>query len=296
MRYFTAYWKNDTWEDHEVGDPIPYAASSHFGRCGVSRGDLVFIITNSNGCLHIGAVVEVSDVLNREQALRTLGDKIWPASHYIRTETPPLFTPDRQVPSSVAREIQFVGDKKIVFRGSVIDRQTLRGVRELTAESAARLLRLAGVHPSRYAPGRTRPGRTVPDRAVTMREAIGKFRCAQGIFRKRVVALDSECRVTGESDLSLLRASHIKPWRDSTTTERQDGHNGLLLAPHVDLLFDQGHISFADDGQMLVKDPSTIQVLKRWGITYPKKVRPFTEGQRRYLQHHRAAHEYDAPT
>jgi predicted restriction endonuclease len=50
----------------------------------------------------------------------------------------------------------------------------------------------------------------------------------------------------------LLRASHVKPWRECTDKERLDPHNGLLLGAHLDALFDKGLITFDDNGSMLV--------------------------------------------
>ena len=53
---------------------------------------------------------------------------------------------------------------------------------------------------------------------------------------------DSKCAVTGLAIPELLKASHIKPWKDSTDEERLDIFNGLLLAPHLDAAFDRGFI------------------------------------------------------
>lgn len=39
---------------------------------------------------------------------------------------------------------------------------------------------------------------------------------------------------------ALLRASHAKPWKDSSDAEHLDVYNGLLLAVHLDALFDRG--------------------------------------------------------
>jgi len=50
--------------------------------------------------------------------------------------------------------------------------------------------------------------------------------------------------VTGLAMSKLLRASHIKPWAAcAADAERLDVYNGLLLAPHLDALFDAGLIS-----------------------------------------------------
>ncbi|HET9245398.1 MAG TPA: HNH endonuclease signature motif containing protein, partial [Xanthobacteraceae bacterium] len=51
---------------------------------------------------------------------------------------------------------------------------------------------------------------------------------------------------------AALRASHIKPWRESSDRERLDPANGLLLTANLDALFNDGLIAFDDEGQMLV--------------------------------------------
>jgi 5-methylcytosine-specific restriction protein A len=52
----------------------------------------------------------------------------------------------------------------------------------------------------------------------------------------------------------LLKASHIKPWRDSDNAERLDIYNGLLLIPNLDSAFDKGYISFDDGGKIIISD------------------------------------------
>jgi hypothetical protein len=55
----------------------------------------------------------------------------------------------------------------------------------------------------------------------------------------------------GITDPALLRASHIVPWSDCNDDQRLDVHNGLLLSALWDATFDQGLVSFADDGAPL---------------------------------------------
>ena len=81
-------------------------------------------------------------------------------------------------------------------------------------------------------------GRT--DIGATTKSRLVKSRLGQGIFKDNVRRNEKGCRVTGVTDLKHLRASHIKPWRDSSDEEKLDGCNGLLLAPHIDHLFDMG--------------------------------------------------------
>lgn len=114
-------------------------------------------------------------------------------------------------------------------------------------------------------------------------------RRGQGLFRDRVAELEPACRITGVRHPDYLRASHIKPWRDADNDERLDGHNGLLLTPSVDHLFDRGFISFRDNGELLVSPVAHGDSLRRLGIE-PKSERnvgKFAREQRSYLEYHR---------
>lgn len=51
-----------------------------------------------------------------------------------------------------------------------------------------------------------------------------------------------------------LVASHIKPFIVSDTDEAYDVNNGLLLSRNMDILFDQGYISFSELGKILYID------------------------------------------
>jgi putative restriction endonuclease len=88
--------------------------------------------------------------------------------------------------------------------------------------------------------------------AETERQALIKSRIGQGNFREDLIRLWGTCSLTGQKNVSLLKASHIKPWRDSTNFERLDPYNGLLLTPNHDLLFDLGLIAFRDDGSIII--------------------------------------------
>jgi putative restriction endonuclease len=79
---------------------------------------------------------------------------------------------------------------------------------------------------------------------ATERQALVKSRIGQGPFREALVKRwDGRCAVTGFAIVKLLRASHIKPWRDSNHAERLDPYNGLLLAPGYDAAFDLRDLS-----------------------------------------------------
>lgn len=124
----------------------------------------------------------------------------------------------------------------------------------------------------------------------TEKEAIVKSRRGQGRFRTNLMSIEKKCRITGVSDPRLLKASHIKPWRAcETNSERLDGNNGLLLSPSVDHLFDNGFITFADDGQMILSTKIAPDQLEKLGIMTdaPVNVGKFSSEQAQYLRFHR---------
>lgn len=129
----------------------------------------------------------------------------------------------------------------------------------------------------------------------TTREALIQARRGQGRFRKRVMEVEAACRLTGVDDERLLVASHIKPWAECSNEKRLDGYNGLMLAPHVDHLFDRGWISFADDGRLLVSpELEKKEVMKRWGLAHPSDPKPFKPKQAAFLADHRARFGFKA--
>lgn len=122
-------------------------------------------------------------------------------------------------------------------------------------------------------------------------------RIGQGGFRRDVLELwDGRCAVTACDCSELLRASHIKPWRDSNHRERHDPQNGLPLVANLDALFDRGLLSFADDGTALYADDLDIAALVEAGVI-GKQVqlsRPITNAQAMYLQDHRRRFGFEA--
>lgn len=88
---------------------------------------------------------------------------------------------------------------------------------------------------------------------ATQRQALIQARIGQGRFRAEVTKMWGKgeiCALTGISLPQMLIASHILPWRDADDAQRLDPANGLLLAAHVDALFDRHLLSFeqARDG------------------------------------------------
>ena len=130
-------------------------------------------------------------------------------------------------------------------------------------------------------------GRT--DISTTTKDQLVKSRRGQGLFKANVRLNEKGCRVTGVIDPQHLRASHIKPWKDSTDEEKLNGCNGLLLAPHIDHLFDMGLISFSDSGYLLISPKLDRGVLAKWGILETLNVGKFNTKQSVFLEYHRQA-------
>lgn len=123
----------------------------------------------------------------------------------------------------------------------------------------------------------------------TERTALVIARRGQGRFKSNVSRLEKQCRVTMVDRTVHLRASHLKPWRDSSNDERLDGENGLLLTPTIDHLVDRGFISFENSGDLLISPVAHMPSLNRMGIVTDKSVNigGFTEGQKYYMEYHR---------
>jgi len=81
------------------------------------------------------------------------------------------------------------------------------------------------------------------------KNTLKKAREGQGKYRQLILEeFPAGCIITKINDERLLIASHIKPWIDSNDEEKIDRYNGLLLSPTFDRLFDQGFITFQNDG------------------------------------------------
>jgi hypothetical protein len=125
------------------------------------------------------------------------------------------------------------------------------------------------------------------DIGPTARAQLISARRGQGVYRKNLEALETGCKVTGITNSRHLRASHMKPWRASTDFEKLDGNNGLLLSPHLDHLFDQGFVSFEDNGRLLLSPDLPDCVVAAWHVPVGQNCGIFRREQLPYLAFHR---------
>ena len=125
----------------------------------------------------------------------------------------------------------------------------------------------------------------------TEAERLVVQRVGQGIFRERLMTYwQGCCPLTGIADQALLRASHIKPWKDcESDAERLDVHNGLLLSALWDAAFDSGLVSFDDAGRALFS-PALSSDGK--ALLHCDQPLPLSEKHREKLAWHRAAFSF----
>ncbi|MDB2562495.1 HNH endonuclease [Sulfurimonas sp.] len=94
-----------------------------------------------------------------------------------------------------------------------------------------------------------------------------------------------QCMVEKLSYPSLV-ASHIKPFILSSENEAYDSNNGLLLSRNMDILFDQGYISFADNGKIICSHKLTDKLQEHLNAYNLDSVF-FNEERLKYLRYHR---------
>lgn len=114
-------------------------------------------------------------------------------------------------------------------------------------------------------------------------------RIGQEFFREQVrFTYNYRCCLSGIDDTkpSILIASHIKPWKESSGEEKTDKFNGLLLAPHYDKLFDKGLISFSDTGNIMFSPLLSNHLIQEWGLE-GKKLTTVHRNTAAYLAFHR---------
>jgi putative restriction endonuclease len=125
--------------------------------------------------------------------------------------------------------------------------------------------------------------------STTEIERIVRQRVGQDLFRRGLMEFwDGRCAITGLDVPELLRASHVKPWAEcESDAERLDVHNGLLLAPHLDALFDRGLMMVQPDGRVALSPSLSADAASRLGIQGPLRVAKLAGGHESFLAWHR---------
>lgn len=123
---------------------------------------------------------------------------------------------------------------------------------------------------------------------ITEAERLVVQRVGQNLFRSALLDYwQGRCCITGLDMPVLLRASHIKPWAACTSDdERLDVFNGLLLAPHLDALFDAGLMTVDEGGSVSLSSSISAAARARLAVLQPLRVDGLRPEHLRYLKHH----------
>lgn len=122
----------------------------------------------------------------------------------------------------------------------------------------------------------------------TERKGLVTSRVGQGAYRKRIIhRWEYKCAVTGFNKLNVLIASHILPWASANDNQRLDVHNGILLSPTYDALFDRKFISFQNDGKIILSSTIESDAFNKIGVTGKERIVNLSSYNFEYLNGHR---------
>lgn len=127
----------------------------------------------------------------------------------------------------------------------------------------------------------------------TEAERVVIARVGQDIFRQALMEYwNGTCPLTGITDPSLLRASHIIPWAECEDDAlRLNVYNGLLLSSLWDAAFDAGLISFTINGIPVVSPSLSGRATSALRLDGAPVLRGLTPQHEELLRRHRERHQ-----
>lgn len=123
---------------------------------------------------------------------------------------------------------------------------------------------------------------------VTERQGLVTSRVGQGAYRKSIIhRWEYQCAVTGFDKLDILVASHILPWAEANNEDRLNVHNGILLSPVYDALFDRHLISFENKGHIILSDKIASEAYQKIGVSGKERIKNLSSENAVFLDRHR---------
>lgn len=119
------------------------------------------------------------------------------------------------------------------------------------------------------------------------RKAIINARVNQSVFRKKLLNRYGKCCICGINITDCLIASHIRPWSEcEDAKDKLNEDNGLLLCPNHDKLFDNGLISFDDNGKIVISSKLDSENQKLLGVSSDNLIE-YHGNTKEYMKYHR---------
>ncbi len=155
MNHFTHYWKNPTWEkNREVNSKralLTHLSGSQFKNRGIEVGDIGYVVTIKKGRLFLCGKLEVGSYCSLSEAAKITGlspDKLWQAKEHLVASSATEMLWDLEVHITLTKQLEFIQgsttNKLKFISENLLDRQTLRGIRLLTVNSAKLIDSLLG--------------------------------------------------------------------------------------------------------------------------------------------------------
>ena len=303
-RHFLQYWvPEQVAKDLATGRELEHGGSNQYDLRGVSVGDVVWIVTvRRTGQFILAGRIGVDQIVTHDEAVAMFPDnEVFDRRlHIVASRENAELMAEIEI-DDIAEELRFDSDQdRLTLVGGRVDAKQLQTMRRLTAGSASLIANKWTSLPSQI--WVTEKGDDAEERRIKAlpigsleKEQLIKSRRGQGRFKQNLCNIETRCRVTDLTDKRFLIASHIKPWRHSSDSEKLDGNNGLLLSPHVDKLFDLGHISFTDDGEILCRSEDVRTLMELWNLDADRNVGRFNSRQKEYLAYHRSLFQFPLP-
>lgn len=116
-----------------------------------------------------------------------------------------------------------------------------------------------------------------------------KQRIGQEKFKKDLVKEYKKCIISNISFKPLLEGCHIRPWSDSELNkERLDVNNGILLTRNFHKLFDDGFITFSDEGKLILSKLLDYETVDKLGIEHGRQYNlKLNPERKKYMRYHR---------
>ncbi len=114
-----------------------------------------------------------------------------------------------------------------------------------------------------------------------------KMRRGKEQFRESLLPLwNGECPLCGIAIEDVLKATHAKPWKDSSDAERLDPFNGVLLCANHSAMYSAGLIAFTGGGRLHISSRIPEEQYSLYGLRKSLKV-PVSLEHASYLRWHK---------